>query len=175
MPLRLSCMPISTNGTIYRFPEYNNSCGTALPINERGDRRQICCERGHDHIASSFYNLLSVNFIDSRRITLLILETAILLIHLSTFSHTYGNTGIYVVNCSLRRMRNSATYTVDQCDGVGGPSITLFSSSIQPAIRNDGHASVTVSSGQAPYQYCGTCKCTNHGIGNRGLSSGYTM
>jgi PKD repeat protein len=73
-----------------------------------------------------------------------------------TVSHTYATQGIYVVNCVITNgCGNSATYTRSiNVNGVGGPSITLFSST-NPTCDNgtDGQASVTVSSGQAPYQY----------------------
>jgi len=72
-----------------------------------------------------------------------------------TASHIYATQGNYVVSVLVTNgCGNSASYTIPvNVSGVGGPTINISSSANPTCLGNDGHATVSVTTGQAPYSY----------------------
>jgi len=93
-----------------------------------------------------------------------------------TVSHTMQHRASMWELCHYERMRKQRyVYPVDQCERSRGALDHTFLFS-NPTCDNgtDGHASVTVSSGQAPYQYLwNDANAPNHGIATD-FPAGYT-
>jgi PKD repeat protein len=74
----------------------------------------------------------------------------------SSVTHTYASAGVYVVSVEVTNgCGSTATFSRSlNVTGVGGPAITLSSSS-SPTCENgtNGSATISVSNGQAPYAY----------------------
>jgi large repetitive protein len=93
----------------------------------------------------------------------------------SNVSHTFATQGVYVVTVLVTNgCGNTATFSRSlNVDGVGGPAITLSSSTTPTCVNgNNGSATISVSNGQAPYTYSWNTPGSPTGPTATGLSAG---
>jgi PKD repeat protein len=93
----------------------------------------------------------------------------------SSVSHTFASAGVYVVTVDVTNgCGNTATFSRSlNVDGTGGPAVSLTSSASPTCIGgSNGSASISVTSGQAPYMYAWNDPAAQSSATATGLAAG---